>query len=154
MLYLEPETVLDRIADTMSGSLLENIGDNPGTAKYNVILLRNTLRHVSNQAANRNRGLQVRRQSIVEILESMEALAEDETVSTELESMRRDVEEIDSLATDHRDCKIQMNGVLENAIAMVNDGKFGDMTDEARELIYDHFDVRVQSELDVLRGEA
>lgn len=149
MTYLPPSVVLSRLSEFTSDTVIGGIGEGSKFVRAQVGSMSSTLGFLSQEIARQDEALLEQREALLDALDDVENLGDNE-VSVFVADQRDTVENIDPRMGNTEEVQSVLLDAMGDLQTAINDGTFEEDTAEARGVLYDLFETRVQSQLWVL----
>jgi hypothetical protein len=153
MTYVPPSVVLERLSEFTAETVVDAIGQESAFVRAQVGSMSSTLGFLAREVERRDEAVLEQRRATLEALRTLEGLDAD-AVEAFVADQRETIESTDPALGNTEPVRRSLREVLEAIRAAVEDGRFGDDTPEARAVLYDLFETRVDSQLRVLGRES
>lgn len=153
MTYVSPSVVLERLSEFTSGTVVEAIGEESRFVRAQVGSMSSTLGFLSREVEHRDESVRRQRRALLDALDDLGRLGDD-GAGDFVADRREAVESVEPTLGNLEDVRTILRETLEELRVAVDDGTFGEDTPEARTVLYDLFETRVENQLRVLGRDA
>lgn len=152
MPYLPPSVVLERLSEFTSDTVIGSIGEESKFVRAQVGSMSSTLGFLSQEVAHQGESMLEQHEALLDALDTLSGLGGEEAEAF-LADQRETVEGIDPVLGNRGEVRTVLLTVLGDLRQAVNDRTFGEDTPEARGVLYDLFETRIESQLWMLGRE-
>lgn len=152
MTYIAPSVVLGRLSEFTSDTVVEAIGEESSFVRAQVGSMSSTLGFLSREVEHREEAVLEQRRRLLEAFENLEHLG-DEDASSFVAEKREAIESIDPIIGKTDDIRTKSRDTLGELRQAIEEGTFGEDTPEARTILYDLFETRIENQLHMLGRE-
>lgn len=149
MPYLPPSVMLDRLSEFTSETLVGEIGEGSKFVRAQVSSMSSTLGFLSKEVANRDESIREQREALLQALDDLEGLGDGKTDEF-VTDLRVSVESAEPTLGNTEAVEGALLDALGDIQEAIDDQTFGKDTPEARRILYELFETRVESQLSVL----
>ena len=152
MPYLPPELVLDRLSTFTSDEVIGYVGAESSFARSQVGSMASTLGFLSREVEHQDDALLTQYESLLDLCDDLEEISGADAPAV-VREQREILTSVDtSIGNTARVNRVVID-VFEEFRQAIAAGSFGEQTPQAREALYDRFQTRVESQLQMLGRE-
>lgn len=149
MPYMPPATVIEQLSAFMLETLQDELDEDSAFLRAQVGSMSSTLGLLSQEIRDRPAAIERQRSAVIEALDDLGTL--DAGQSDRISTLQNRMESVDTSIGNEQLVAQVVRETMSELQAAIASGKFGSATPEARQILHELMETRVQAQLSMLR---